>query len=54
MPKHAVKEIIALNSTSQFVKDEFFHMLSSYSSLCCGTDLVKESVARFIRLRVTT
>ena len=37
--KHAgLNVFFALNSTSQFIKDDFFYMLSSYSSLCCWPD----------------
>ena len=47
-------EIVALNSTSQFIKDDILYMPSSYSPLCCRPDLVKESINSFIRSTVTT
>ena len=47
-----IVEIVALNSTSQFIKDDFFYMPSSYSSLCCTPDLVKEKYKSVYSLKV--
>ena len=53
--KHAgFNKIVALNSTSHFYKRWLFlHAVQLFSILCCGPDLVQESVTRFIRSTVT-
>ena len=50
-----LNETVALNSPLQFVKgDLFLHAVQLFSILCCGPDLVKESISQFIGSKVAT